>query len=148
MIEGNNELAVALIMLLPLMFYLWQTTTHKFLRLALLCKHDQHELRGARYTVSRCSARSVRDRRLSCCQEQKPIRMSLVVGAMLAGAISFMPAAWTSRMDTIQSYTEDSSAMSRIFVWRTMWAAAVDRPLVGAGFAADQPHRVPPLRTA
>src|SRR5205814_5294566 len=36
MIQGNNELAVALIMLLPLMFYLYQTSTRRILRFGLV----------------------------------------------------------------------------------------------------------------
>src|SRR5438105_14127676 len=37
MIEGNNELAVALIMLLPLMFYLYQISSRKLVRVGLIC---------------------------------------------------------------------------------------------------------------
>jgi putative inorganic carbon (HCO3(-)) transporter len=55
----------------------------------------------------------------------------LVVGVM------FMPESWTSRMDSIQTFEQDSSAMSRLYAWKTMWTLALDRPLVGGGFGAD-----------
>jgi probable O-glycosylation ligase (exosortase A-associated) len=40
-------------------------------------------------------------------------------------------------MDTIKTYQQDGSAMSRIWTWQTLFNAAVDRPFVGAGFVAD-----------
>ena len=42
-------------------------------------------------------------------------------------------------MGTIQTYQEDSSAMSRLYTWKTLWTMALDRPLVGAGFGTDNP---------
>ena len=48
-----------------------------------------------------------------------------------------LPESWTGRMETIKGYEADSSAMSRIYSWKTMWALALDRPLVGGGFASD-----------
>lgn len=40
-------------------------------------------------------------------------------------------------MQTIESYEQDSSSMSRIYTWKTLWALALDRPFVGAGFGTD-----------
>jgi probable O-glycosylation ligase (exosortase A-associated) len=51
-----------------------------------------------------------------------------------------MPDSWTQRMDTIQTYEGDGSAQSRIYAWRTYTNCALDRPLVGAGFGADNPQ--------
>ena len=50
-----------------------------------------------------------------------------------------MPATWTDRMETIQTFEQDTSAMSRIYTWTTLWHLALDRPLVGAGFGTDNP---------
>ena len=66
-----------------------------------------------------------------------PIRTSLVLLLLMVMAIGFMPDSWTSRMETIGEYQADGSAMSRIWTWKTLYAAALDRPLVGAGFRAD-----------
>ena len=44
---------------------------------------------------------------------------------------------WVERMETIQTYQEDGSAMSRIWTWTTLWNAAVANPLTGVGFRAD-----------
>jgi len=42
-------------------------------------------------------------------------------------------------METIQSYEEDASAMSRITTWKTIWNLVMARPIVGAGFNTDNP---------
>jgi probable O-glycosylation ligase (exosortase A-associated) len=42
-------------------------------------------------------------------------------------------------MDTIQDFREESSAMSRIYTWKTLWAVALDHPILGAGFGSDNP---------
>lgn len=139
MIEGNNELAVALLMLLPMMFYLYQTAARKIVRIGLMIS-----MASTGFAVLGSQSRGAL---LGLCaiafflaiKSKYPIRMSVVLGVMLAGAISFMPDIWSERMGTMETYQDDSSAMERIYAWKTMWAAAVDRPLVGAGFAADIP---------
>ncbi len=70
-------------------------------------------------------------------KSQHPIRFSLVLVALLVGGINFMPDTWTERMRTMQSFEEEGSAFSRIYTWQTMLNVATDRPLVGAGFGAD-----------
>lgn len=40
-------------------------------------------------------------------------------------------------METIGTYEQDNSAMSRLYTWRTLWNLALDRPITGAGFATD-----------
>jgi probable O-glycosylation ligase (exosortase A-associated) len=139
MIEGNNELAVALIMLLPLMFYLWQTSSRRLVRIGLIVSMAAtsfailgSQSRGALIGLTAIAF-------YLAVKSKYPIRMSVLLGLLLVGAISFMPDTWTGRMDTIQAYQAEGSAVSRIYAWKTMWAAALDRPMVGAGFAADNP---------
>ncbi len=139
MIEGNNELAVALIMLLPLMFYLHQTATRKVVRLGLILSMVStsfavlgSQSRGA--LVGLCAIAFY-----LAIKSRHPIRMGVLLSVLLFAGISFMPDSWTGRMDTIQNYDGESSAVSRIYTWKTMWAAALDRPWVGTGFGADNP---------
>lgn len=139
MIEGNNEIGVALIMLVPMMFYLHQTSRNKAVRAGLVFSMVTTTF-GILGTQSRGAL-------LALCaiafylalKSRKPVGMSLLLGGVLACAIAFMPESWSSRMDTIQSYQEDTSAMSRLYVWKTLWNAALDRPVTGVGFAADNP---------
>lgn len=138
MVEENNALAVALIIVLPLLYYLRQTTTagvwvKRFLLLtmvlvgaSILGSQSRGALLGLLAMASVLGLKS-----------KHPVRFSLVLLVLLAVGIGFMPDSWTTRMDTIQNFGEDSSAMSRLYTWRTLWNVAVDRPLVGAGFRAD-----------
>ena len=137
MIEGNNELAVALIMLLPLMFYLYQTASRKLVRVGLI-----FSMVSTSFAILGSQSRGAL---LGLCaiafylavKSKHPWRMSVLIGLLLAGAISFMPDSWSGRMDTIETYQTEGSALSRIYAWKTMWAAALDRPVVGVGFSAD-----------
>jgi putative inorganic carbon (HCO3(-)) transporter len=56
---------------------------------------------------------------------------------LLGAGAMFMPDSWTSRMETIATYDQEQSAMARIYSWKTIWALALDRPIVGGGFATD-----------
>jgi putative inorganic carbon (hco3(-)) transporter len=66
-----------------------------------------------------------------------PVRASIVIAMTVAIAVAFMPDSWSSRMDTIKSYREDTSAMSRIYTWVTIWNLSMDRPFFGGGFGTD-----------
>jgi probable O-glycosylation ligase (exosortase A-associated) len=59
----------------------------------------------------------------------------VVVGAAL---LAFMPDTWWNRMDTIQTYDQDDSAMQRINAWMMAWNIATDN-LFGAGFMVSKP---------
>lgn len=58
----------------------------------------------------------------------------IVVAIILAGALTpVMSDAWTQRMSTINTFEEDSSAMSRIEVWKWTIGYVQDNPM-GGGF--------------
>lgn len=137
MLEDNNSLAIALVIILPLMYYLHQTAARRWIRYALAASMVfvgfsvlGSQSRGALLAVLVMAfALGLKSKR--------PIGFSLVIGIMVLLALTFMPDTWTERMDTIQGYNADNSAMSRIYTWQTMWNVAVSRPFLGAGFAAD-----------
>jgi len=58
---------------------------------------------------------------------------------LVAAAIGFMPDKWRDRMQTIETYRNDSSAMARINAWETAFHVARDRPF-GAGFELASPR--------
>jgi probable O-glycosylation ligase (exosortase A-associated) len=137
MIEGNNELAVALVMVIPFMYYLSQLATRRWVRMALFfCLGAMSisvlgsQSRGALLAlVTMMFFLGLKGRH--------PIRTSVLLGVLLASAIAFMPQSWSNRMESMQNYQADNSAMSRLRTWETLFRAAVDRPLVGVGFGAD-----------
>jgi putative inorganic carbon (HCO3(-)) transporter len=137
MLEGNNELAVGLVILMPMMYYLWATEKHRYLRWALL-----FSMATCTFAILGTQSRGALVAMVAMLfflglKGRYPVRTSVLLVVFSAIAIAFMPDTWTNRMDTIRNFQEDDSAMSRIWTWTTLWNAAVDRPLTGAGFRAD-----------
>ncbi len=133
-LSGNNEFAVAVIMILPL--------------LALWIRHaDRAPLRWALYGLLALGYVAV----LSSWSRGALLglgvvtallvwhspRKYLAIPLLVAGvALSFvsLPEAWFGRMETIAAYSSEGSAMQRLEVWRTGLAHALEHPWVGAGF--------------
>jgi probable O-glycosylation ligase (exosortase A-associated) len=67
-------------------------------------------------------------------KSRRKLALGLVLVALVPLAIGFMPEKWMDRMETIETYEEDSSATSRLYTWETLFNLANDRPLVGGGF--------------
>jgi probable O-glycosylation ligase (exosortase A-associated) len=137
MLEGNNELAVGLVMLFPMVYFLWQSSSHVWVRrglalssLLILLSILGSQSRGALLAVVGMAL-------MLGLKGKYPVRTSVGVLLAVSLAIAFMPDSWTSRMNTMRDHQADESAMSRIWTWNTMWNVAVDRPIVGAGFRAD-----------
>lgn len=137
MIEGNNELAVALVITMPFMYYLWTISTGRLVRAAMLISMTfcafailGTQSRGALLSVATMAF-------VLGLKGKHPVRSSIILSAVGLTIVAFMPDSWSQRMDTIANYREDGSAMQRIWAWTTLWNAALDRPLVGAGFRAD-----------
>jgi putative inorganic carbon (hco3(-)) transporter len=136
-IEDNNALAVAVIMMIPLLRYLQLTSPKKIVRwmlsgMMLLCgvaaigSYSRGALLAA---VCMSSVLWIKGRR------KLPILLALLVSAPIV--LSVMPDKWFERMDTLNTYEQDDSAMARFNSWATMWNLATDRPLVGGGFVVD-----------
>lgn len=132
-IGGNNEIALAVIMTIPLMRYLQLQMTNKWHRhimtitmilssIMALGTHSRGALLALGAMVFLVWVRG---------------RQKLMVGAMSIGiallALPFMPEHWWLRMATIQNYEQDTSAMGRINAWWMAWNLAKDR-LLGGGF--------------
>ena len=137
MVEDNNELAVALTMLVPMMFFLYQVAKKRWIRWGIVFSMAASTLsilgsqsRGALVALVAMAL-------FLGIKGKHPVRSSLIILLTLTLAIGFMPESWTKRMDTIQGYQSDTSAMSRLYAWKTMWNCAVDRPMLGCGFLSD-----------
>ncbi|HRD48160.1 MAG TPA: putative O-glycosylation ligase, exosortase A system-associated [Candidatus Competibacteraceae bacterium] len=133
-IEGNNEFALALIMIIPLLHFLQLQARNKWVRhgisaTMLLCvaaSLGSHS-RGALLAIVAMGAmfwwRSPR----------KGLMSVLIVVAVLALA-PMMPESWWSRMGTIETYQEDGSAIGRINAWIVAWEVAT-RYFFGSGMS-------------
>ena len=137
MLEENNALAVALVMFTPILYFLRQTETNVWLRRLLL-----FSMVTVVFSILGSQSRGALLSLVSMAfflglKGKYPIRTSLIILVGVFLAVGFMPDTWSRRMETLGTYQEDNSAMSRIWTWKTLWAAAIDRPFVGVGFRAD-----------
>jgi len=132
-IGGNNELALALVAVLPLVRYLQMQATNKNLKRAytatlvlmpatILGSHS----RGALLALA------IMALFLWFKSERKAIG-GIIIVAVGALALSLMSQQWWERMDTITEYKEDDSAQGRINAWWVAWNVAKDR-ITGGGF--------------
>lgn len=133
-ISENNSLALAIVMTVPLVYYFYLRVDHRWVKLGLtlmmiLCSASAlgSFSRGALLAISAMAVM------LWWKSKQKVV---LLLGLMLLVPLllAVMPKEWDERMSTIQTYQKDSSAMSRLMAWETMFNIARDRPLVGGGF--------------
>ncbi|MGQ5522097.1 putative O-glycosylation ligase, exosortase A system-associated [Chitinimonas sp. PSY-7] len=137
-IEGNNELAVALIMTIPLMYYLRVVATRVWVRQGLLVL--------MLLTVVAALGTQSRGALLAICamgvvlwlRSQSKVLTGVMVAVVASGLLAFMPDSWSNRMGTIQTYETDGSAMGRINAWHMTYNLANDR-FLGGGFAIYQP---------
>jgi probable O-glycosylation ligase (exosortase A-associated) len=137
MLEGNNELAVALVMLMPIFYFLQQTDPRRWVRRLMV-----GAMVSIAFSILGSQSRGALLALLAMAlflglKGKYPVRSTLLILSGVAIAVAFMPSSWSDRMETIGSYQQDTSAMSRLWTWQTLWNAALDRPIVGVGFAAD-----------
>jgi putative inorganic carbon (hco3(-)) transporter len=132
-VEGNNEIALALLMVLPLMQYLRMTSHNRWIRLGLLmamvlCAFSVvgSQSRGA--LVGGC-AMAV----FLLIKSKRKLLTGVALVLLIPILWSFMPDKWHDRMRTIQEYEADASAVSRLQTWQTALRVANDKPL-GGGF--------------
>ena len=135
-IEDRNELALAIVMVLPLMNYLRLQTAHWWLRrgllvamgfsvLAIIATQSRGGFIALAATGGLLWLRSTR--KLATLAVLLPIVLSVHYMA---------PEAWLERMSTIETAQEDQSFQGRLVAWQTYWAAALDRPFTGTGIRA------------
>ncbi|OON59500.1 putative O-glycosylation ligase, exosortase A system-associated [Massilia sp. KIM] len=134
LIEGNNEVALAFINIIPLMFYVRMVSENKWVRHAMLVSMPLCAV-AAIGSYSRGALLAVAAMLFFLwLKSPKKLVPAIVIILLIPVAVAFMPEKWTERMDTISTYKEDASAMGRINAWYLAFNLANDRPLVGGGF--------------
>lgn len=134
LIEGNNELGLSLVMIIPLMNYLRAVTSRVWVRHGLLLMMFLSVI-AVVSTQSRGALLAVLAMGLVLWTRTKKKFWTMAISLALASTVVwFMPSTWETRMQTIGNYQEDTSAMQRLNSWETAINVANDR-LTGAGFA-------------
>ncbi|MDO6524827.1 putative O-glycosylation ligase, exosortase A system-associated [Motilimonas sp. 1_MG-2023] len=134
---GNNEVGLAILIIIPLVRFLAVEASQKWMKISLnlmafLCifavvgTHSRGALVGGVVMAAFLCLKSKRPL-LSLCS-------TLLVGALL---INFVPKEWTERMNTIETFEEDKSALGRINAWQ-MASNLSSQNVMGGGFEAFQ----------
>jgi len=142
-IGDNNHLALAMVMLLPVVAYLCKYSEKQIVRIsfmvvfgllltAVLGTYSRGGLIGLTTILFLLALRS----------EKRVLIIFVIAPLTLVMAMSFLPDAWFSRMDTIQSADEDASFMGRVIAWKMSALIAMDHPFFGGGFHAVQDNAV------
>jgi len=138
-LSDNNAIAAALIMVIPLMYYLRGESKSVWIRHGLLAAMVLSGI-AVLGTYSRGGLVGVSAMLLFLWfKSRQKILFALLLIPLVPLAIAVMPASWFDRMNTISTYEQDSSAMGRINAWHTAVNIANDRPLVGGGFELYSP---------
>lgn len=132
-IEGNNELALALLMILPFAYFLMQQYENKWLKrffivsmvLIVASALGSHS-RGALLALIASGG-------FLWLKSRSKVAIGAGIIFAVLVAVPFMPDEWFSRMETIQTYDQDASAMGRINAWYVAVNVANDR-LTAGGF--------------
>lgn len=136
MIEDNNSIGLALVMLLPLLNYL-RTTAKDIRTNYILLATMGLTLVAIIGTYSRGALVALAASGLAYVARSRNAFIPLLMaGCVLVALPSFMPESWSERMGTIQSYNDDSSFAGRVAAWKTSVNLATQRPVTGGGFFA------------
>jgi len=133
-IEGNNELALALIVIIPLARFLQLNVSSRWVKHGLtmlisLCAVAAigSQSRGAFLAISAMGV-------VLWWRGKSKVLSAAVIVAFAIALIVFMPESWHDRMATIQNYEKDGSAMGRINAWWMAWNLASSN-FFGGGFS-------------
>jgi probable O-glycosylation ligase (exosortase A-associated) len=130
-IGGNNEIGLALLVNLPLFYFLFAHATHKWVKRGLLaamffclCAVVFTYSRGAFLGLIATSG-------FLWWKSDKKLPMAILGIILIIAAIPFIPQELYDRLETIKTYKADRSAMGRINAWTTAINVANDRVTSG-----------------
>lgn len=137
-IEGNNEVALALVMIIPLLRFLYLMVDGKWIKrgllvATLLCPVAAlgSQSRGALLAIVAMTV-------VMWWRSDKKMAGIVILTVLAVAILSFMPDTWWDRMGTIRTYEEDASANQRLNAWVMAWNIAKDN-IFGGGFMISMP---------
>jgi putative inorganic carbon (hco3(-)) transporter len=138
-IGDNNDMALALVVIVPLLWYLQLQATRKWLRYGLVATIGLTVIAAAgtysRGALLGCSAMLF----FLWIKSKSKLRTGAILLLILPLVYQIMPEQWFNRMDTIDHYKADSSAMGRINSWHFATNLA-ENNLFGGGFRTFTPR--------
>lgn len=132
-IAENNALAVAILMIVPLMVYLYKFPPHRWVKKIMpfciflsLASVIGSQSRGAVLAILAVGG-------FYWLKSGSKLITATAFVFLTLLTLMFMPQSWHDRVDSISEYQEDSSSMGRIRAWEYSIAIASDR-FTGGGF--------------
>ena len=132
-ISDNNALALALLMALPIIWYLWLESRQKFIKMALLALVILASIsvvgsysRGAILGGAAIGLFLV-------IKSKHRFSTGLILLLIIPICAAIMPAQWFDRMHSIDNYSADTSALGRINAWGFAVNVA-NSHILGGGF--------------
>jgi probable O-glycosylation ligase (exosortase A-associated) len=134
-LTDNNALAMALVMALPLIYFLVLEATNRWLRLALVgillltfAAVIGTYSRGGLLALAGIAG---------LLWLRMNYKLPMILAAVVIGLVGyqFLPGAWHERMSSIQNFTEDPSFLQRVQSWSYAIEVADESPVLGGGFS-------------
>jgi probable O-glycosylation ligase (exosortase A-associated) len=135
-IGANNAIAMALNMVIPLMFFLAKTETNIWFR-GIFVVAGFSSIIAVILTYSRGGLLALLAVFFMFIVKSKRKFVALItIFSIVAVVFMYSPQKWIERVQTIQNYENDKSVLQRFKTWEFAWELALSRPLTGGGFEA------------
>jgi putative inorganic carbon (hco3(-)) transporter len=138
-IADNNSISVALLMMIPLMVFLWNQAKHVVVKVGmpvaiLLCAASVIASYSRGAFVAGCAMLT-----MLALKSRRRVLLLAMMAIPLGFILVSMPQKWWDRMNTITAENPDDSVKGRFNAWSMTWNLALDRPITGGGFAIYEP---------
>jgi putative inorganic carbon (HCO3(-)) transporter len=138
-IADNNALALALITVTPLLWYQTMQATHKYLKLAMYAVVALTVVAAAGSYSRGAVIAGAAMLGFLWLKSRTKVRTGLALLLVAPMIYMVMPAQWFGRMETIDNYAVDASALGRINAWGFALRIAKDN-LLGGGYNVFSPR--------
>lgn len=133
MIADNNQIGLAMTIAWPLMYYLRQHSVNRWVRHGLVVMMV--------LTIAAVLGTYSRGAFLAFSivliyffwKSRHKLTIAVCGAALLVPIVLYVPRGWVDRMQSIETYQEDSSALGRFASWQLAISIAKARPLIGGG---------------
>jgi putative inorganic carbon (HCO3(-)) transporter len=139
-VEDNNMLALAMNMVLPMMFFLARSEPRRLMRRLLwisffcgiggvLLSYSRGGLLGLATALGMIAIKT-----------KRKVIAGILMVALAFLVLTFAPPAWMNRMSSFAHGNLDESAELRLNAWQFAWTLASQYPLTGGGFETFTPE--------
>lgn len=138
MMGDNNHFAVAMVMAVPIAYYLAHYSQKRIVRFGFFCGMllTVAAILGT-YSRGGFIALAIVGLGIAVGAPRKWIAVTMVLLGAVA-VVALAPESWFDRIQSIQHAGEDTSFMGRVAAWRISSAIALSNPIFGGGFHALQ----------